>query len=145
LAKANIGRDDCDDIDDERTEDQGEDAAQDVRFDRLDFRLQAQRGLADRGAKLGDVRFRRKIGCRFLDRGTTASACGSVKPASCSRFVIFSVSIAISSNPPRTVTAGWPWARDHVPRGLRWQSCRVDPAEPGAHHPPAGDGGFPRE
>jgi hypothetical protein len=63
------GSDDCNDVDHERTEDQAEDTVEDIGLHRFNLRLQAQLGLAqlaaqigDLAAKLGDVRLGGEIG-----------------------------------------------------------------------------------
>jgi hypothetical protein len=57
------GPDDGDDVDDERTEDQAEDAVQNIGFDRLDLSLQAQLGLAQLTPQIGDLGF--QFGAEF--------------------------------------------------------------------------------
>ena len=47
--------DDGDDVDDERTEDQAEDAVENTGLDRFDFGLQSQPGLAQLAEQIGDL------------------------------------------------------------------------------------------
>jgi hypothetical protein len=47
--------DDGDDVDDERTEDQAEDAVENIGLDRFDFGLQSQPGLAQLAEQIGDL------------------------------------------------------------------------------------------
>lgn len=59
--------DDGDDVDDECTEDQAEDAVQNIGLDRFDFGLQVQLGSAQLAAQLGDLGI--EFGSRLGDLG----------------------------------------------------------------------------
>lgn len=87
-----------DDVDDQRAEDQAKDTIQNIGLDRFDLRLQARLGL---GMSILVARLAPRAPSR--SDATTASACGSVKPASRKRFATFTVSIAIlEPNPDRS-------------------------------------------
>src|SRR6516164_4070446 len=59
--------DDGDDVDDERTEDQAEDAVENIGLDRFDFGLQSQPGLAQLAEQIGDLGL--QLGAQIDDLG----------------------------------------------------------------------------
>jgi hypothetical protein len=61
------GPDDCDDVDDERAEDQSEHTVQDIPFHRFDLRLQAQLALPQFAAQIRD--FGLQLGPKLLQLG----------------------------------------------------------------------------
>ncbi len=97
------GADHRDDVYDQRPKDQAEDAVQNFGLDRLDPRLEAQLSFAQGAAQSRDCSPLRSPfvansapSAASCTVAITASACGSVKPASRSLFATFNVSIIIA-------------------------------------------------